>query len=394
MRKLLATILLSTMMASTAFGQIVVPGADGSDGAFNPTSNTTIDLSLAPDGVWNGSNTSPGNGVYDPSKMAIVFRYSSVNIPAGVNVYFRNHDWNNLKAGNPPVVWLVSGSITINGSLYLSSAGLDALNMGSPGPGGFRGAGRNGSMSGLGPGGGLAGNCQAYFGNGAYGNPRCLPLIGGSGGGYYDGGNSGGGGGGAILLASAQTITLNGGVDASAYWYCGCGGAIRVVCHRLEGSGGLAAVGQFQWGRIRIEANQVAFGSTGNPVASFGLPGATATLWPDDATDPSVRVVSLTGIPIPADPAARFDFPAADLNVTNGTGQQLLIEAKNVPTGSDPPGVQAWNVVARAVPRGSAPFTVNATLAGGNYATSTWTATLNMPTGFSAVQVRASMPPQ
>jgi len=102
----------------------------------------------------------------------------------------------------------------------------------------------------------------------------------------------------------------------------------------------------------------------------------------------------MSGSPIPIDPAARFDFPAADINVINGTGQQLLIEAKNIPTGIDPPGVQAWNVVARVVPRGSAPFNVNATYTSGNFATSLWTATINMPNGFSAVQVRAAMPPQ
>ncbi len=147
-------------------------------------------------------------------------------------------------------------------------------------------------------------------------------------------------------------------------------------------------------GRIRVEANEVAFGHVGYPLASFGLPGATAVLWPEDlsAAPPRVRVVSLGPEAIPADPAASFAFPQADVNVTTGT-QVLIIECENVPTGSDPPGTPAWNVIARVVPRGSNSFAVSANYVSGNYAQSTWQATLNLPTGFSAVQVRASMPP-
>jgi len=387
---------------SAARGQVVVPGADGSDGAFSPVSNTVIDLSLAPDGLWNGTNASPGNGVYDASKWAVVFRYSSVNIPSGVTISFRNRDWNGLKPGNPPVVWLVNGPLTINGTVAVDSQGYDPLNFSVPGPGGFRGSGSN-NIGGLGPG-GSDNTSAASHGAGprAYGNPRCLPLIGGSGGGPGHGGFCAGysnGGGGAILVACQNTIILNGQIQATNPSCNGSGGAIRLICNRLEGSGYLYAYsstiyGSGNVGRIRIEANQVAFGSIGNPVASFGLPGVTAQVWPDDASDPSVRVVSLSSNPIPANPAARFDFPFADISVTNGTGQQLLIEARNIPTGTDPPGVQAWNVVARAVPRGAAAFTVNATFVSGTYASSTWMATLNMPNGFSSVQVRASMPPQ
>lgn len=387
---------------SFASAQIVVPGADGSDGAFNPTSNTVIDLSLAPDGAWNGPNTSPGNGVYDSSKWAVVFRYSSVNIPLGVTVSFRNRDWNGLKPGNPPVVWLVSGSIVISGGLSLSSYGLDNVNMAIAGPGGFRGAGANQSTAGLGPGGSTVGSAATY-GQGSYGNARCLPLVGGSGSGTYPGWVSSGGGG-AILLAASGTIDIPGGqirAHSGHYGgdfngqYRGSGGAIRLVCNRLQGSGTLDATSEEGGpGRIRIEANQLAFGSVGNPTASFGLPSATAQIWPDELIDPTVRVVSLSSIPISSEPAARFDFPAADINVNIGANHQLLIEANNIPTGTDPPNVTAWNVVARVVPRGSPPFTVNATFSSGTYATSNWIATINLPNGFSAVQVRASMPPQ
>lgn len=395
-RTIVATVLVLSCCAA-AFGQIVVPGADGSDGAFNPTSSVTVDLSLAPDGTWNGPNASPGNGVYDVNKWAIVFRYSSVNIPAGVTVTFRNHDWNGLKGGNPPVVWLVSGSVVISGWLRLPGNYEETIGFAIPGPGGFRTAGANASTGGLGPGGGDIGQ-EGFYGSSSrgYGNARNIPLIGGSGCGYL----YCTGGGGAILLVAPGTISINGAIDANTDG-SSAGGALRIACDRLEGAGSLEAR-NYQGGhpgRIRIEANQLAFGSLGNPVPSFGLPGATAQIWPEDATDPSVRVVSLgsPGNPalIPDNPAASFEFPKADVNVTSGTGQVLTIEAHNVPTGSDPVNTQAWNVVARIVPRGgSAPFTVNATYASGNYATSVWTATLNLPNGFAAVQVRASMPPQ
>ncbi len=57
-------------------------GSDGSDGAFNPTQNVTIDMSLRPSGIY---------------------QYTSVNIPSGVAVTFTPN------ANNTPVVWLVQG---------------------------------------------------------------------------------------------------------------------------------------------------------------------------------------------------------------------------------------------------------------------------------------------
>src|SRR5258708_4091583 len=72
-------------MSGAVQGQIVVPGADGSDGALTVTANTVVDMSTpqTPAGAWNGPNTSPGHGVYDPNMWAVVFRYSSVTINSG-----------------------------------------------------------------------------------------------------------------------------------------------------------------------------------------------------------------------------------------------------------------------------------------------------------------------
>lgn len=404
MRSKLTAIVAIAMFSSVTRAQVIVPGADGSDGAFNPTSNVTIDLSLAPDGAWDGVNPNPGQGtgVYDADKWAIVFRYSSVNIPSGVTVSFRNRNYNGLLPGNPPVVWLVSGTVTINGIVTVKAhADPSVLGFYMPGPGGFRGAGTNGATGGLGPGGsGPGATCtNGIFGRYAssYGNSRVLPLIGGSG----CGSSGGGAGGGAILIAAPGTITINGDVRADGgHANCaasispGSGGGIRLVCHRLQGTGTIyAASGNGDNGRIRLEANENALSSVGNPLASVGLPGATATLWPDDLVAPSVRVISLGTEAIPAEPAAKFEFPYADVNLTSGASQILVIEATNVPTGGDPPGTPAWTVRARVVPRGGGtPLTVNAAYQSGNYALSTWHATLNLPDGTSAIQVRAAMP--
>ena len=394
MRSTVAVVLM-LVTASLASGQVTLPGAyHGSDGDFAPTEDVAIRLDLAPTSAWDAPNPDPnsGLGVYDRDKWAIVFRYSSVNIPADVTVTFINHP------ANPPVVWLVDGPVTIDGIVDVKSGDFDGLNFSIPGPGGFRGAGTNSSMGGLGPGGGDAGGSVASFGTGpkTYGNSRCLPLIGGSGGGgYVAPGWPSLAGAGAILIAATDTISIAGGIDASVDCCSGraTGGAIRLVCNRLDGNGWLlAAAADGNDGRIRIEANEVAFGDVGDPVASFGLPGSTAQVWPDDVVAPSVEVLEIGATAIPIDPLASFEFPYADVNLLSGVSQTLVIEARNIPTGFDPPGVDAWNVVARIVPRAGGDFSVNASYVSGDYALSIWEAVIELPDGFSAIQVRASMP--
>lgn len=401
--------LITTLGIAAAQAQVIIPGADGSDGPFNPTSNIEVRLDWAPNGTWDGPNPNPGEGlgVYDPEKWAIVFRYSEVNIPSGVTVSFFNHP------ANPPVVWLVDGPVTINGTVNLSASGIDATGFYLGGPGGFRGAGVQVGVGGLGIGGGTV-NAGGQYGSGErqYGNDRVIPLIGGSGGGYKLSGPSGSGpgpgmgSGGAILIASTGTISINGIVLANGgtgfSTSGGAGGGLRLVCHRLQGGGQLRAVGGIPnfgpWGgpgRIRIEANEVTFADVGDPTASFGLPGEIAQIWPDDAIAPAVRLVSLGSEAVPLDPRADFAFPNADVNVTSGAALILVIECRNIPTGFDPPDTEAWNVKARVVPRGGgAQFTVDATYVSGNYDLSIWEAEITLPNGFSGIQVRASMPPQ
>jgi hypothetical protein len=102
-------------------------GSTGADGPFNPIANTVIDLSQA--------DTGPGTGHYDAVHWAVVFNYTTIDIPAGVSVTFTNHQ------SGAPVVWLASGDVTIAGEIMLSGAiGTRTGSLYSePGPGGFAG---------------------------------------------------------------------------------------------------------------------------------------------------------------------------------------------------------------------------------------------------------------
>jgi hypothetical protein len=59
--------------SSNVDAALSIPGADGSDGVFNVSTNTTIDLGLAVTGAWDANNSAnAGKGVYDPAKWAVV----------------------------------------------------------------------------------------------------------------------------------------------------------------------------------------------------------------------------------------------------------------------------------------------------------------------------------
>ena len=93
-RTLAAALLLT---AASAQAQLTIPGADGSDGSLHVTEDTVIDLSLATGGApgtdaWQQDNTAnAGNGVYDPDKWAVVFKYTSVTVDADATLSFANH---------------------------------------------------------------------------------------------------------------------------------------------------------------------------------------------------------------------------------------------------------------------------------------------------------------
>ena len=218
---------ISVVSAWTAVAGLNIP-SDGSDGALVVSNDTVIDLSQAVTGNWDANNSAnAGKGVYDAAKWAVVFKYSSVTINSNCTVTFMNH------ASRAPVVWLVSGDVTIDGAVDVSGQNYTAVPyIAEPGPGGFRGgsgivgAGAN-QTSGFGPGGGQ--KCDGFMGKGggggsygtvgvngpvAYGNPSLIPLIGGSGGGGAANSSGGGAGGGGILIACASKLSVSGNLSA------------------------------------------------------------------------------------------------------------------------------------------------------------------------------------
>jgi hypothetical protein len=414
-------------------------GGAGSDGAFAPAEGSveggvlTIDLRNALTGDWEHEvttgeleekNTIYGRGVYDADKWAVVFKYASVNIPADLTVKFINHP------SRAPVVWLVTGDVTIAGTVDLNgSTYVAAPDLSEPGPGGFRGGmayyGPNSTGSaGLGPGGGARENSRGYGaghgtsldGEPTYGNPSLLPLVGGSGGGGdmdTNLGYGGAAGGGAILIATPGTVTVsgliraNGGRGYDSYNYdrsagSGSGGGIRLVCSALTGAGGLQAQGGASTyhpggdGRIRIERISVdeADGSLDiapTPSVVALADAATPLLWPP-ADGPTVRVVSIGGVAAPADPRAAFGAAGPDVAIPQTTTTTVVVETVNVE--------EASSVFVRVAPRASANYTRTQVLAEDKEVISgegeplkiRWTATVPVSYGHSAVQVQVVRP--
>lgn len=381
MRTLLICFVVIALSSSAALGLINVP-SDGSDGAFNPAASVEVDLSQAVTGTWNQAGT--GVGVYDPEKWAVVFKYSSVNIPEGVTVTFKNHP------SGAPVVWLVQGNATIAGTVSVSgSPGI------GPGPGGFRApcccADYYPPVAiGLGPGGSSTG-AGTYAG--VYGSERIVPLIGGSGGRWVGASH----GGGALLLAATAAIRLEGSGMLSAYgsgwpgWGdYGSGGAIRLVSDVLAVSWGFALVARSPMGggngRIRIETNDMTPEMVpGDPPASMAAVGPDAEIWPE-VTAPTIRSVSLGGVAVPGDPRSGLVTPIhADVYLAGAGTRALIMEAENVPL--------EWHVRVRLAANGcfGAAQYVDAVCTAGDAASSTWEAQIPLVLGSSAIQVRASV---
>lgn len=318
-------------------------GSDGSDGLFNPLTNTVVDLSLAPTATWDTPGT--GDGVYDPDLWAVVFKFTDIDIPAGVTVTFLNHP------SGAPVVWLAQGDVTIAGTVSVSAGG----------PGGFAGgrAGTGVSSSqspGFGPGGGQltgggsggAGGSHTTQGSGAaagaaYGNEHLLPLIGGSGGGGAPT-LAGGAGGGAIAIGSNTAISLIGAGSIRAIGGggggggsgAGSGGSIRLVAPTVAGSAaGLLANGETAGGqdggtgRIRIDADDVQLTGSSNP--NYSTDQFVIPVFPPP-TYPTLKATLVDGVSVPDDPFAGIE--TTDVSIANPGSVTVDIEATNIPAGT------------------------------------------------------------
>lgn len=407
-----------SMMAATSWlrADIVVPGANGTDGPLVITANTEIDLSQAVTGTWDQNNTAnAGKGVYDPAKWAVVFKYSSVTVNSGATVTFKNHP------SRAPVVWLVNGNVTIAGTVSLNGQpgnNYPSPTLAEPGPGGFRGGistfssgVTRGAGFGVSGGGHRAGGSYGSVGSGGpvmVGNPSLIPLVGGSGGGGNDDSAGGGGaGGGAMLIACSGNITLSGSIQARGGdgrysqfddWRrtgSGSGGGIRIVCDILSGQGSLNAVGGQQnypggLGRIRLERTAIVGtpSITPDPSVVSIATGSTALLWPPSDA-PKVEIVSVGSVNAPADPRSSFGSQGADVTLPQGTTTPVIIRTENVE--------QASVVQVRITPRSNANFTtVNATI--DTSATGLppnvlqWVANVPTNVGYSALQVKVVRP--
>ena len=351
--------LLSAMSVLT-WGQTFNSGSNGSDGALNLTT--------------------PGLVVFDPAALNLnaagdnVFNFTTINIGVGVTV--------KLLSGPlryKPVVWLASGAVTIAGTIDASGQPGSAVNdfrssshrPADSGPGGYAGGVGNGfgsgASNGFGPGGGPGGqNCFSngpgsgaahlslgtlYCGGpgGPYGNAVLVPFRGGSGGGGGHGtiGGGGGGGGGAFRIASSISITLAGAMAADGgdggtgvavdpnTGGGGSGGAIHLIAPAITGAGTLNVRGggglnvrAGSVGRIRLDAFTQGWTGTGAPTPSFGTPYNV----PSPTAQPAVRVTSIGGINVAANPTGSFITPDVVLNNPNPV--TVSIQANNVPVGT------------------------------------------------------------
>lgn len=363
-------------------------GSNGSDGALNLTTPGTV--------LFDPKSFNPP---LDPDGDN-VFHFTTINIAAGVTVKLSG------KILTRPVFWLATGAVTIDGVLDLSGeVGHHRSNASSvrtpsvPGAGGYPG-GVGGNVShpaqpGNGPGGGAPGEGGTFSGN-----AFLVPLVGGSGGGgeLLSGdtfGAGGSAGGGAILIASSDSIAVNGTINASGgnsgqfgLSGGGSGGAIRLMAPTISGSGvlstrGFGAPGRTSGvpGRIRIEAfnHQYSFRDDFNTIP----PPNTTFASPFNVFLPivqSVRVVSVAGVPVNQSPTGSFEMP--DVTINSASAVTVVIEARNVPLGTV--------VKLHLFSDNGADQLVDSTPLAGTPGTSTASASVVLPTGFSRGFVRAT----
>lgn len=378
---------LMLLWAVPVWAQTFSSGSTGADGAFAPTANTTV--TLPADGVLN---------------------YTRVNIPSGVTVTFAKN------AANTPVTMLVTGDVTIAGTLNLNGAtGIGGFSLPGPvvnlggvgGPGGFpggqggaRGPTNNNGSAGQGPGGSNPGADGSTVQGATYGAPSSfvslIPLFGGSGGGGTNGGEnltggSGGGGGGAIVLASTTKITVTGSIVANGGGQdVGChtsgtgngsGGAIRLIAPQISTSGTLQATSGAGScspggpGRIRIETFVIGQIAPTVPPASISnaLGPVTVASTPALSNPPTLTISSVGGAVSPAMPSG--SFTTADVSLPQGTNNPVTVTlaANNIPVGAI--------FTVKLIPQFAAPTIVSSSPSTGTFSNATANANVSLPSG-------------
>jgi hypothetical protein len=405
--RLLALALVVTLGGAAAGAQTFNSGSNGSDGALDLTGQTgTI--------VFNPASFNPP---LDPDHDN-VYHFTTIKIPAGLTVRLSEE-----LLGVKPVVWLATGNVSIQGFLDLRGSQGHNYNgtviPAKAGAGGYAGGiGETASVSwqpGQGPGAargaqGAAGHVVAGTGaapglNGeTYGTDFLIPLIGGSGGaGGPIGplpGSGGGAGGGAILIASSTLILIDGSISVDGGHgglsdppYCGgggSGGSLRLIAPVIDGpstSASLSARGggsynsaaQGSRGRIRLETFQLGFIGMVDPSPSTAKPGL---VFPPTSA-PAVRITSIGGVAVPANPTASYITP--DVTLDDATSVTIQLAASKVPVGTV--------VHLTLTPETGSIVMVDSTPLAGTFESSTATATVTIPHGFSRFSVQASWTP-
>ena len=398
-RKMESLIVLSLLATqAVAFDS----GSTGADGAFSPTSNTSIVL--------------PANGIVN---------FTTMNIPSGVTVNISSNP------ANTAAVILVQGDAVIDGSINIS--GVDGESAGGRSAGGFAGgipqAAKGGN--GKGPGGGLGagnsssgGNGGAYSSQGTvgtsqststlsqlYGSTSLQPLLGGSGGGSSVltntfPGYKGGGGGGALLLAVSGTLTLNGSILANGGSGApsvltissnrgsggGSGGGVRIIASTLTGTGTVNISGGRGGdvevnasntydggnggnGRARLEAD--AFSFTGIVIPNIAATSAPQPVFASNL--PTIRITTIAGTAVPANPIGENDviLPTSIANPVT-----IEFAATGVPLGS--------TIELTVSPTTGATTTTTSSVLAGTVASSTANVQVTLPAGASVLLASAS----
>ena len=388
---------LLLLLAPLAAHAQVNSGSTGADGAFNPTTNTVVDMSEHPTGIYH---------------------YTSVNVPTNVTVTFIPN------ANNTPVVWLVKSNCIISGTVDVSGPSATGLVSSVGGPGGYRGGnGGSSATAGQGPGGGTAAvsacrGVNASFGSGGgqfagvqqsapgvmYGNDFLLPLLGGSGGGGasgYCGGSAGGaGGGGAILIAASQSIRIDGSITASGgnsigdiAGGAGSGGAIRLVTQTLLGSGQIACPGGTcvvpGWsqnsagsGRIRLDFVESIFGGALGGTVSQGF---QPIIIPAVGQGVQLNVITIGTIPVSASPTGVLVTPDAIIAGQQSNPVAIVVRCTNLPLNTP--------VTVTVKPANGATISAVGYNTTGTLASSTATVSLNMPRGGGLIYATAATAP-
>ena len=391
--KKLALALLALALAASARAQ-VNSGSTGADGAFNPTTNTVINMADHPDGIYH---------------------YTSVNVPAGVTVKFIPN------SNNSSVVWLVQGNCVVSGTISVS--GGQVLTTGIPGeggPGGYRG-GNGGAFAsnGQGPGGGAsaperggsgsyASLGQTVFGhtNGAgatYGNQFIVPLVGGSGGGgAADGPGAGGGGGGALMIVSSAEIQLMGGAllaeggspgnfanrftgSGSVIGGYGSGGSVRLIASRIFGTGAILTTGRSDsagLGRVRFDTPDNSFGGT---VRGSSSQGFQPIILPAAGQGVQLTVQSVSGVPVATSPNGMQATPDVIIGGQQSNPVAIVVRCTNLPLGTP--------VTVTVKPANGASVSAVGYNNSGTLASSTATVSLNMPRGGGLIYATAATAP-